>query len=161
MQSGQSEYQYITKYTFADGQTEGIWYDGSTFVGDNKTVLDFEDDAARANWGGKWRTPTDEEWTWLRNNCTWTWTNDYLGDGSNKAGRIVTSNVNGNVIFLPAAGGRYGDILNDAGIRGNYWSSSLNEDYSDGARRVHFESGGVRRNSFDRTGGFSVRPVSE
>ena len=84
MEDGQSSWERITKYTFADGQTEGIWYDGSTFVGDNKTVLEFEDDAARANWGGKWRTPTDAEWTWLRNNCTWTWTNDYLGDGSNK-----------------------------------------------------------------------------
>ena len=170
MEDGQANWKRITKYTFADGQTDGTrWYDGTTFKGDNGDGVEhrdfasygYADDAARANWGGKWRTPTDAEWTWLRDNCTWTWTGDYLGDGSNKAGRIVTSNVNGNVIFLPAAGGRYDENLNDAGIRGNYWSSSLNEDYSDGARRVRFDSGGVLRNNFDRTGGFSVRPVSE
>jgi len=36
---------------------------------------DYADDAARQNWGGNWRTPTDAEWTWLREHCTWTWTN--------------------------------------------------------------------------------------
>jgi hypothetical protein len=27
---------------------------------DNKTVLDLEDDAAAANWGGAWRMPTKD-----------------------------------------------------------------------------------------------------
>ncbi|MGM9817353.1 MAG: hypothetical protein ACI30B_00005, partial [Paludibacteraceae bacterium] len=59
---------------------------------DTKTVLDLEDDAANVNWGGKWRMPTDEEWTELRENCEWTLTNDYNGTGV--AGRIVTSKTN-------------------------------------------------------------------
>ena len=161
MEDGQAIWERITKYTFADDQTEGIWYDGGgNFIGDNKTVLEFEDDAARANWGGKWRTPTDAEWTWLRNNCTWTWTADYLGDGSNKAGRIVTSNVNGNVIFLPAAGYRKNDSLYTAG-NGYYWSSSLYVNYSDFARHVNFNFGGVYRTYEDRSYGQSVRPVTD
>ena len=41
---------------------------------DNKTTLTLADDAARANWGGKWRMPTDAEWEELMNSCTWTWT---------------------------------------------------------------------------------------
>ena len=36
MQAGQSDWKHVTKYTIADGQTEGIWYDaGGTFIGDN------------------------------------------------------------------------------------------------------------------------------
>ncbi len=65
---------------------------------DNKTVLDLADDAARANWGGAWRMPTDEEWTELRENCTWTWTNLNGKNGYEVKG------ANGNSIFLPAAG---------------------------------------------------------
>ena len=170
MEDGQSSWKRITKYTFADGQTDGTrWYDGTTFKGDNGDGVEhrdfasygYADDAARANWGGKWRTPTDAEWTWLRNNCTWTWTGDYLGDGSNKAGRIVTSNVNGNVIFLPAAGFRGYANLYEAGFGGYYWSSSLGEYSSDDARRVRFYDTSVYRDYGNRYYGHSVRPVTE
>ena len=136
--------------------------DGQTFTKyatDKKTRLDLDDDAARANWGSTWRMPTDAEWTALRNttNFDWEW------DDARK-GYTVTSKVNGyagNSIFLPAAGYRYGTSLDLAGSYGYYWSSSLREDYSDGARRVHFGSGGVGRSSGGRYDGFSVRPVSE
>ena len=124
---------------------------------DNKTVLDLEDDAARANWGGAWRMPTDAEWTELRENCTWTWTNDYNGTGIK--GEIVTSNNNGNFIFLPAAGYRNDDFLYDAGYDGNYWSSSLYTDIPGGAWYVNFYSDGVGRNGNYRYFGLSVRPV--
>ena len=124
---------------------------------DNKTVLDPEDDAARANWGGAWRMPTDAEWTELRTNCTWTWTDDYNGTGV--AGRIVTSNTNGNAIFLPAAGYRDdGDLLN-AGNYGDYWSSSLNADYPYYAWLVYFCSDVVGGSYSGRYFGLSVRPV--
>ena len=39
---------------------------------DNKTTLDRVDDVANVRWGGSWRIPTLEEWTELRQNCTWT-----------------------------------------------------------------------------------------
>ncbi len=166
MQEGESDWKHINKYTFADGQTEGIWYDSEgNFVGDGKTSLadyDYGDDPARLLWGGNWRTPTDAEWTWLRTNCTWTWTDDYNGSGI--AGRIVTSNVEGyvgNTIFLPAAGYRYGTSLYDAGSFGDYWSSSLDENDSDDARLVYFDSEEVYRHYDLRYYGLSVRPVSE
>ena len=159
MKEGQSSWAYITKYTFADSQTEGIWYDSEgSFIGDGKTSFkdyDYADDAARGNWKSTWRTPTDAEWTWLRENCTWTWTTQ---NGVN--GQLVTAK-NGNSIFLPAAGGRNGTSLGDAGSYGYYWSSSLYEYYSDFARLVYFNSGEVGRSYFYRYSGFSVRPVSE
>ena len=167
MEDGQSSWDRITKYTFADGQTSGIWYDRDTFKGDKGDGVEHKDfasynyahDAARANWGGNWRTPTDAEWTWLRENCNWEWTGDYLGDGSNKAGSIVTSKVNGNTIFLPAAGYRFDAKLPFAGSHGYYWSSSLAESYVDCARYVYFDSGGVNWYSHSRYYGKSVRPV--
>ena len=120
---------------------------------DNKTVLDYEDDAARANWGGAWRMPTDAEWTELRENCTWTWTT------KNGVNGYEVKGTNGNSIFLPAAGYRYGGFLYDAGSNGSYWSSSL---YTDGPSRaldVDIRSDGVYRNDYLRFCGQSVRPV--
>ena len=167
MESGQSDWKHINKYTFADGQTGGIWYDGDgNFIGDNKESFaddDYKDDAARKIWGSTWRTPTYAEWTWLLDNCDWAWTDDYEGTGV--AGRVVTSNVPGfedSSIFLPAAGHRNGTSLLDAGSYGGYWPSSLSTGYSDCAYYVDFDSDNVSRNyDYYRFNGLSVRPVSE
>ena len=178
MQEGKSGYWYITKYTFADGRTDAIWYNAKgEFIGDGKTEIadyDFEDDAARVNWGGTWRMPTKEEWKTLLDYTKFTleWTVDYLGDESNHAGRIVTSKIlgyEGNQIFLPAAGYRYISGLNHAGSQGSYWSSTLftdddlfgSDDDTGAAYQVFFNYsysmwyGGIRHY------GSSVRPVTE
>ena len=145
-------YNKLTKYC---NYYSSFW--DSTEPIDNKTTLDLEDDAARANWGGSWRMPTDAECTELRNNCTWTWTTQ---NGVN--GRLVTSKTNSNSIFLPAAGYRYGTRLYDVGSDGSYWSSSLSTGGPDDAYDVYFLSGDVYWGDYgDRCGGFSVRPVSE
>ena len=125
---------------------------------DNKTVLDPEDDVARAKLGDNWRMPTYEEWTELCTKCTWEWTTNYNGTGVK--GRIVTAS-SGNSIFLPAAGYRRGTNLYDAGSSGFYWSSSLSTDYPYDAWYVHFYSDNVLRFSSYRCYGLSVRPVSE
>ena len=125
---------------------------------DNKTVLDQEDDVASVKLGGKWRMPTDAEWTELRTKCTWTWTTNYNGTGV--MGRIVTA-TNGNNIFLPAAGERYDTDLYDAGSYGYYLSSSLYTDDPSGALNVFFNSDDFGRDGTYRNCGLSVRPVSE
>lgn len=142
-------YSWSTYFDTTDG--------GSTFTKyttAGKTMLDLEDDAARANWGGKWRMPTDAEWTELRENCTWTWTTK---NGVN--GYEVKSKTNGNSIFLPAAGYRSYDGLLSAGSYGSYWSSSLFTDYPSSAWYVYFSSDDVYRNYYYRYYGQSVRPV--
>ena len=121
---------------------------------DNKTQLDLSDDAARVNWGGSWRMPTDAEWTELLEQCTWTWTTQ-----NGVYGRKVTSKTNGNSIFLPAAGCRYDTSLSNAGICGYYWSSSLDTDGPISAWGVYFYSSNVSRNYLSRYDGRSVRPV--
>ena len=128
---------------------------------DNKTVLEPMDDVASVALGGKWRIPTDEEWTELRNtnNCSWTWTTI---DGVN--GYKVQSKKPGytdNWIFLPAAGYRNDGSLNGVGSVGDYWSSSLYTDYPYNAYYMSFFSGYFSRGSSSRYNGRSVRPVSE
>ena len=124
---------------------------------DNKTTLDLSDDAARANWGGSWRMPTDAELTELREQCTWTWSTQ-----NGVYGNKVTSKKSGYTnksIFLPAAGVRDSSLI-DAGSYGSYWSSSLYADYPYGAWGVYFLSDmDVSRGSGYRDYGLSVRPV--
>ncbi|MGM9818180.1 MAG: hypothetical protein ACI30B_04270, partial [Paludibacteraceae bacterium] len=87
--------EIATKETYEWSNYSDTSDGGSTFIKyttDGKTVLDLEDDAAAVKLGGKWRMPTDAEWTELRENCEWTLTSDYNGTGV--AGRIVTSKTN-------------------------------------------------------------------
>ena len=124
---------------------------------DTLTVLAPEDDVAHVKWGGNWRMPTSAEQDELRNNCTWTWS---TLNGVN--GYLVTSNKTGYTdrsIFLPAAGCRSDTSLYSVGSRGDYRSSSLSTDYPNYACNIYFDSGGVYRSNFGRSGGFSVRPV--
>ena len=154
MQAGKQSLKYITKYTTADGQTEGIWYDTSgNFIGDNKTTLEAADDAATAKLGSPWHIPTADEIKELIDKCTWTWTTQDGVKGYKVKG------PNGNSIFLPAAGIRDGSELDNAGKWGYYWSSSLNAAYSYYAHNLLFDSGKHDLNDNNRHYGFTVRPV--
>ena len=153
----------ITKYTFADDQTEGRWYSGGTFYGDGQTSLAadmylYADDVARQDWRGTWRMPTDAEWAWLldTNNCTSTWTTQ-----SGVHGRLVTSKVNGNQLFLPAAGMQGDTGPSDVGSCGYYWSSSLSKSYSHLAQHVLVRSSDFILYNDCRYYGMSVRPVAD
>ena len=130
-----------------------LYYGNDGFV-DNKTVLDAEDDAAHANWGGDWRMPTHAECQELIDNTTSEWTTQ---NGVN--GYKFTSKTNGKSIFLPAAGYRSNGGLNGAGS--NYWSSTLYESYPDGAWCLYFDSGDVYTYGDRRLYGQSVRPVRQ
>lgn len=132
---------------------------------DNKTEFsdnNYADDAARTRLEGKWRIPTDAEWTALRTKCTWNWTSNYNGTGVK--GIIVTSNVTGyqdRSIFLPAAGYRDDADLLNVGSRGDYWSSSISTGSPNNAWYVYFNSDGDNRGGNARYYGRSIRPVSE
>ena len=124
---------------------------------DNKTTLEMLDDAARVNWGGSWRMPTDAEMTELYEQCTWTWTFQ-----NRVYGYKVTSTKVGYTnksIFLPAAGYRDVRALGYAGSNGSYWSSSLNTGSTSYAYYLGFNSSNVAWSSNGRSYGRSVRPV--
>lgn len=111
-----------------------------------------EYDAATANWGGSWRMPTRAEIQELISYSTWTWTTQ-----NSVPGYKVTS-PNGNSIFLPAAGCRYGSSLFNAGSNGYYWSSPPYE-LTYYACSLRFFGGDYYYYWIYRINGLSVRPV--
>ena len=149
-----STYKYGTDYDQLTKYCSDSYYGKDDFT-DNKTVLDPEDDAATANWGGVWRMPTKAEQDELRNNCTWTWT------AQNGVNGYEVKGPNGNSIFLPATGYMMVGTLLNAGSNGNYWSSSLYSDNPDYAYSMYFASGSDEVKFLSRYFGMSVRPVCE
>ncbi|MBO5978601.1 MAG: InlB B-repeat-containing protein, partial [Bacteroidales bacterium] len=110
-------------YKYGTSEDNLTKYNENSALGtvDNKTTLEASDDAARINWKRTWRMPTFAEQEELRQYCIWTWVTI---NGVN--GCKVTSKMNGNSIFLPAAGSMWlNDEVIDAGDRLDYWSSSL------------------------------------
>ena len=152
-----SDYSWSTyKYGTAEDQLTKYCNKGSSGKNgftDNKTVLDAEDDAATANWGDEWRMPTGEELAELYDGCIKIWTTQ-----QGVKGRIFIG-LNGNTLFLPAAG-IYGETsLYSAGSGGNYWSSSLYTGDPYSACYLYFFSDYVSWNYDYRCYGLSVRPV--
>ncbi len=139
-------------YSFYDSETGSY----TKYYNDDLTTLELADDAANVIWGSDWRMPTIDELNELKNNCTWTWTDNY--EESGVAGYVVKG-TNGNSIFLPAAGYRNASSLNYAGSDGYYWSSSLDSSYPNSAQYLNFDSGYFSSNLSYRYYGQSVRPV--
>lgn len=73
----------------------------------------------------------------------------------------MTSKINGNSIFLPAAGCRNGKSTYNANHRGNYWSSSLNSVLQNEAVfiNLYLDSDFKYVDQVDRNYGLSMRPV--
>lgn len=121
---------------------------------DNKTTLELSDDAARANWGGSWRMPTDAEVTELCENCTCTRTTQ-----NGVTGYKVTSNKNGNSIFLPMAYYLGDNTTYNATA---YLTSSLNTDEQYRAYGFHIVNPPgdvISMYSYSRRYGMPIRPV--
>ena len=119
-----SNYQYCT---IADSCMEITKY----CVSDGLMVLESVDDAARANWGNEWRMPTKEEWNelYLKTNCEWTTRNGVDG--------MLLTGLNGNSIFLPAAGYCIDSICEGVGL-GIYWASTRQTTFQESAWSFHF-----------------------
>ena len=126
----------------------------SKYVDGIPPLLEYSDDAARANWGGKWRMPMYREIDELRNYCTFTWTTQNGVNGCKVSGR------NGRSIFLPAAGSRQDTVLWRDGIRCYYWSAELFDHDSTDAWYIRFDSSGdFVRMYLERDIGASIRPI--
>ena len=147
---GSNDENGLTKYCYVS--TAG--YNGFT---DTLTELLPEDDAATANWGSNWCTPTVEQWNELLIYCNWTWSS------GSPAGYTVKG-PSGNTIFLPATGYHFGNVLlNDDSSEnpyGAYWSRTLATDYTRCARAQIFSSDNTSVYSTpSRDYGLAVRPV--
>ena len=123
---------------------------------DNRTTLTSSDDVATVKWGSKWRIPTEEEIKELNEDCAWGWTTQ------NGVKGMKVKGPNGNSIFLPAAGYRWGTDFYDHGSSGIYWSATLNEYGNGNACSLFYllsDDKTLRYNG--RCLGYSVRPVTD
>ena len=151
--------------TASPGWTDYKWCEGSSVTMtkyctddrfgtvDNKTVLELEDDAAYINMGMNWRMPTEKEYSELISECTWEWITQ-----NGTAGYKVTG-TNGNSIFFPAAGFWVVSNATSAGTYGYYYSSSLNEEYSDRANSLCLSSEEFYVSDIPRNHALTVRAV--
>ena len=153
---------------------------------DNKTVLDLEDDAANFNWCDEsdlnesgerfsakdfvdpvlvqdfdkytlyWlkRMPTAAEFEELIENCEWVWSTV-----EKVKGYTIISKVNGNSIFLPAAGAIEIPSYETQGSIGCYCSST--GALTNASHLTFYENGRFEMQDHERRYGFSIRPVAE
>ena len=119
------DYNQLTKYC----SQSDFGFNGFT---DDLVTLQPSDDAATANWGEGWSTPTYKQWVELLTKCSYSFTTI---NGVN--GCLFTAR-NGNTIFLPAGDSRYDEEPRLIGEEGSYWSSSLYQDMPDGAKGCQF-----------------------
>ena len=112
----------ITTYKWGELIGETTYYTKYNET-DKLTLLQPEDDAATANLGENYRTPTKEEWEELLDECTWE-----VATKTNKNNETVIDywkvvGPNGNFIILPSTGWYNGDVWKD-NVSG-YQSASL------------------------------------
>lgn len=148
----------VTGHTGDDGYDFGTANDGpyastpgAALTGNIPTNGTY--DAARHNMGAPCRMPTVGEFQELNAQCDSEWTDE---DGV--TGRRFTSRINGNSIFFPASGYRYGSGLLGRGTYGFYWSVSLSSQ-AYGYYPNFYESGVYPASNGSRFSGFSVRAV--
>ena len=98
----------ITTYKWGELIGETTYYTKYNET-DKLTLLQPEDDAATANLGENYRTPTKEDWQELVEECTW-WATTKKNEYNNKVidyWKVV--GPNGNFIILPSTGSYEGD----------------------------------------------------
>ena len=95
------------------------YYKNGSYVDIGSDISGTQYDVATALLGDGWRMPTYADVNELKNNCTSEWTTF-----NGVYGRKYTSKVNGNSIFLPAAGYRWEGNLFNTGKYGDYWTST-------------------------------------
>lgn len=143
------DYNQLTKYC----SESSYGYYGFT---DNLIVLQPTDDAAAANWGEGWQTPSRAQWEELLRNTTNQWTAQ-----NGVKGRLFTAK-NGQMLFLPAADDRWDSELGRRGIDGAYWSRSININSASVAENLFLCSACSCYMSYShRCDGHMVRPVRQ
>jgi hypothetical protein len=153
--TNEKQFSYVD-YTLCDSGYVMTKYNKT----DGLITLEAADDAVYAT-DNTCRMPTADEMRELTANTTSAWVEDYNGTGV--AGSILTSNVNGNSIFLPAAGKGFDGYVFSVRREGALWSSSLclPTTQFDLAYFLNVSSDHVGMASTSRHNGIPVRAVKE
>ena len=123
-------------------------------------ILDLADDAAHVNMGGKWKMPTQMQYSEMFNNTTHTVIKD-LKNKQKVIGMLFTSKINNKRLFVPFAGYWYNGSFAAAGSSADMWSSQVHPSYVNSAYILYCYSSGNAGIDCDdlRSFAFSVRGV--
>jgi hypothetical protein len=94
----------------------------SKYEVNEKILLDLEDDAVHVHMGGQWHIPTVWQIIELTGN-----TESSTTTQNGIKGRLFTSKINGNSIFIPLFGDVYQNTVYGMNIANYYWSNTINE----------------------------------
>lgn len=129
-------------------------------AGCRKVTTDIASDPAydvAASFKDEGRMPTSKEMRELIDNCDWIWT-----ARDNVHGYKVKSKVNGNSIFIPAAGLCDGKTVTNRNTYGGYWTGTVGSSVSKmTAVNAYFTSSAVATQQGNRYVGRSIRAVSD
>lgn len=149
-----------TTYKFCNGTTSTAMtkYTDS----DGLYTLEDADNAAMTRWSQNCSLPTVADCQELIEHCSWSWITRTNVKGETVKGYLVTSNKNGNSIFLPVAGCMADTTQKNFGTDGYYWCNSVYSDNTIRANYMLMNADGKWANGtgFERYYGISVRPVS-
>ena len=151
----------------------GTWGEGKNPLNESTNYEDYQwstDFQGTLDGYNDWFTLSKDQWQYILGHSTMGWSsvagvNGYVirPDGNTTA---VSSSYTAEAwaveeaagsVFLPAAGGRYGDYVYDVGNYGYYWSGTPYVDYY--AWYLYFTDYGADMDDGDRSDGYSVRLV--
>lgn len=101
------------------------------------------------------RMPSFKEAQELLSKCSALWVT------KNGVAGYEFTGLNGNSIFLPAAGSRAGSVTQNAGVQGLYWTGSVNAPDTGYGYILNLASGRAAWGTSLRSEGLSIRPVRE
>ena len=153
-----NNYDWYT-YIYCDGSATALnkyCTAASQGVRDDKVLLETIDDAAISAWSDNWSLPTIEQFKELFNT---TYTISIWTEQNGVYGRLVTSKMNGNTLFLPAAGYMNGNVHNSSGSGGYFATRNLSNSDCQYNYSFNIGSSQVKQSDTYRCYGQSVRPV--
>lgn len=126
----QQPYDCGDYFAFGDTRTQKSFYPDSTthyFSLTQQGELLPKHDAATAQWGKNWHTPTEADFKELIAHCNWILDTVYLTANQKVIGYYAQSKNNRNTIFLPVTGQNIENTVypNKNLEFGTYWSNTL------------------------------------
>ena len=130
---------------------------GGTYVKTPQNISGTRYDIATAKWGKEWRMPSKDNWKELVEKCKWTKEKAFHVNGYRVEG------PNGNSIFLPNTGIRFGEAISNTDA-GYYWTSEMAQNDRECACYYYFDE--EKYNDIVSTrnyvySGRAVRPVCD
>ena len=153
-----TETEYGDYYAWGELTTKNEYTVDNYTYKDEPLLLPPERDAATQKLGKNYSIPTREQFYELLEHTDNGWVKNYNGTSVN--GWLFISKINGNSIFIPAAGfHRDSPKLKDDNSYGGVWSSSLYEDDHKYTWYLYFHSSSASVYGSSHYSGRSIRPV--